>query len=150
MQLQSGAIYACDRLLRTLFAGRLELNEGLMGRLLWNLLVFLARLQKCFSLPAKPVLVLDGDSDRPTARGGLGSALFAGWLGFAGLQHKHTLGPGSLGPGAHGPKIFVKISLFSDVGVCIQNCCQILWEYFPPIPDPISPISDQNLPDRIL
>ena len=56
-------------------------------------------------LPAKPVLVLDGDSDRPTARGGLGSALFAGWLGFAAFQHKHTMGPGSLGPRAHGPRV---------------------------------------------
>ena len=53
----------------------------------------------------------------------------------------------AMGLRAQGPKIFVKISLFWDVGFCIQNCCQTLWEYFPPIPDPISPISDQNLPD---
>ena len=43
--------------------------------------------------------------------------------------------------------VLSKISLSWDVGFCIQNCCQTLWEYFPPIPDPISPISDQNLPD---
>ena len=108
-------------------------------------------------MPERPP---DRPTDRPTARpwGGLGSALFAGWLGFAGFQHKHTLGPGSLGPWAHGPiwamglraqgpKIFVKNSLFWDVGFCIQSCCQTPWEYFPPIPDPISLISDQNLLD---
>ena len=44
----------------------------------------------------------------PTARppvGGLGSALFAGWLGFAGFQHKHTWaqGPTAQGPKGHGP-----------------------------------------------
>ena len=43
--------------------------------------------------------------------------------------------------------VLSKISLFWDVGFCIQNCCQTPREYFPPIPDPISPISDQNLPD---
>ena len=58
-----------------------------------------------------------------------------------------TSTPWAQGPWAQGPKIFVKISLLGDVGFCIKNCCQTLWEYFPPIPDPISPISDQNLPD---
>ena len=57
------------------------------------------------------------------------------------------LSNGPTGLRAQGPKIFVKILLFGDVGFCIQNCCQTLWEYFPPSPDPISPISDQNLPD---
>ena len=60
-------------------------------------------------------------------------------------------GLGPMGPWAEllyrGHEIFVKISLFWDVGFCIQNCCQTLWEYFPPIPDPTSPISVQNLPD---
>ena len=43
--------------------------------------------------------------------------------------------------------VLSKNSLFGDVGFCIQNCFQTLLEYFPPIPDPISPVSDQNLAD---
>ena len=46
-------------------------------------------------MPAKLVLVLDGAA-RATAEE-LGSALFGSWWGFAGFQHKHTLGPWAQG-----------------------------------------------------
>ena len=71
---------------------------------------------RIFSLPAKPVLDLDGavpdrPPDRPPARGGALAAHFspAGWASPVSSTRAHGLGPmgqGPTGPRPHGPQDF--------------------------------------------